>query len=95
MSKELGATPRRSALVATYNFGDGSISFCELPVIQTNDGPKILDGRELLHVAELDIDENGCDAAVRILAVGEVVTPELKAELEKRLRSRMAQFNIR
>jgi|ERR1700683_1460403 len=76
------------ALACTFNFSDSTISYCELPRI----GNSVVDDDELIAIS--DYDSPACDAIIVPLAPGEIVTEELKANLEERLRLRMAHANL-
>jgi len=84
---------RFRALAGTFDFSDGTISFALLPVTHKNASEYfVIDGNEVLPVSE--VDAPGSDCAIAILVPGEIVTDEMKAELEERLRLRLAHFNL-
>jgi hypothetical protein len=75
-------------LAATFDFDDSTVSFCELQRI----GNSVVDADELIPIS--DYDSPACDCVIEPLALGEVVTCELKADLEERLRLRFAHCGI-
>jgi len=75
------------ALVATFDIRDSSVSFCNLPIV---DG-QLIDTGEITPLS--DFEEDGCDSVIEILE-NDVLSDELKLDLEQRLRLRMAHFDL-
>jgi len=82
------AVSRDRVLAATLDFDESTISFCELQRI----GKSVIDDDELIPME--DYDSPACDCVIQVLAAGEIVTNELKGELEEELRMRFAHHNM-
>ena len=69
------------------------IRFVEFSVLGWRDGtPVVSDDGELLPISE--IDAPGSDCVSELLTPGEIVTPEMKADIEEKLRLRFAHFDL-
>jgi hypothetical protein len=77
-------------LTATYDFSSDGISFCELPVVRrSRQGYIIQDGDEEITFQELDVADT-----VATLFTESESTDEVRADLEERLRLRLAHWNL-
>jgi len=82
------AEARVFAAAVEFNFADNTISFFEFERI----GNSVVEDDQLIPIE--DYNSAASNIVLEPLALGEVLTDELKGDLEERLRLRMANHNL-